>query len=99
MNLNQVTLPVNDIEIAAAFYRRMGFLQIVESSDYARFESMEGGVTFSLSYEREKGRNFSVIYFECENLDRQVSNIKGKRIFFYARANRSALALERSYIT
>ena len=28
MRLNQVTLPVTNMELAAAFYRKMGFLQI-----------------------------------------------------------------------
>ena len=38
MNLNQVTLPTNDMEKTTEFYRRMGFLQIVDTPHYARFE-------------------------------------------------------------
>lgn len=48
MNLNQVTLPARDLAASAAFYRRMGFLQIVDSPHYARFECTEGEATFSL---------------------------------------------------
>ena len=49
MNLNQVTLPVIDMLEASAFYRKMGFLQIVDTPHYARFESQEGESTFSLT--------------------------------------------------
>jgi len=46
MNLNQVTLPVADMETAGAFYRRLGFVQIVDTQHYARFECPQGGSTF-----------------------------------------------------
>ena len=49
MNMNQVTLPVTNMEEAIAFYRRMGFTQIVDTAHYARFECPEGSATFSLS--------------------------------------------------
>lgn len=51
MNLNQVTLPVRQMDEATRFYRTMGFLQIVDSPHYARFECPEGSATFSLSLE------------------------------------------------
>lgn len=38
MNLNQVTLPVADMDAATAFYRLLGFTQIVDTPHYARFE-------------------------------------------------------------
>ena len=38
MDLNQVTLPALDVAESADFYARMGFLQIVDSPHYARFE-------------------------------------------------------------
>lgn len=37
MNLNQVTVPVLDVEAAVAFYRGLGLRQIVGSLHYARF--------------------------------------------------------------
>ncbi|MFT5082733.1 MAG: catechol 2,3-dioxygenase-like lactoylglutathione lyase family enzyme [Lentisphaeria bacterium] len=49
MNLNQVTLPARDMEAATAFYRRMGFLQIVDAPHYAIFEAVAGDATFSYS--------------------------------------------------
>ncbi|WP_345421203.1 VOC family protein, partial [Halioxenophilus aromaticivorans] len=48
MNMNQVTLPVSEMEESVDFYRRMGFLQIVDTPHYARFVCPEGGATFSL---------------------------------------------------
>lgn len=76
MNLNQVTLPVVDMEEATAFYRLLGFLQIVDTPHYARFECPEGDSTFSLSLDNGEFRNGAVIYFECSKLDEWVANIK-----------------------
>lgn len=48
MDLNQITLPALDVEASAAFYRDMGFNQIVSSPHYARFECRAGDATFSV---------------------------------------------------
>ena len=69
MNLNQVTLPVSNMEEAADFYRKLGFLQIVDTPHYARFECSDGKSTFSLMLEDNEFINGSIIYFEHENLD------------------------------
>ena len=82
MNLNQVTLPTNDMGKTTEFYRRMGFLQIVDTPHYARFECTEGGSTFSVSLDGRDRENASVIYFEHENLDELVSTLKRKGIKF-----------------
>jgi catechol 2,3-dioxygenase-like lactoylglutathione lyase family enzyme len=82
VNLNQVTLPTNDMEKATEFYRRMGFLQIVDTPHYARFECTEGNATFSLSLHERGVENSSVIYFEHENLDELVVTLKSKGIEF-----------------
>ncbi len=82
MNLNQVTLLTNDMEKSTEFYRRMGFLQIVDSPHYARFECTEGNSTFSVSFDESGGKNSSVIYFEHENLDELVSSLKKRGIVF-----------------
>ncbi|BFM05039.1 VOC family protein [Halioxenophilus aromaticivorans] len=83
MNMNQVTLPVSEMEESVDFYRRMGFLQIVDTPHYARFVCPEGGATFSLSLETEKFTNGGAIYFEDENLDKLVSSLKEKGFKFY----------------
>ena len=79
MNLNQVTLPVVNMEEAANFYRRMGFTQIVDTEHYARFECPEGDSTFSLSLQSQAPANGAVIYFEHQDLDRLVRELKSRR--------------------
>lgn len=82
MDLNQVTLPAHDMEKSAEFYRRMGFLQIVDTPHYARFECTEGNSTFSLSLAEDGTDNASIIYFEHENLDQLVAALKAKGMEF-----------------
>jgi catechol 2,3-dioxygenase-like lactoylglutathione lyase family enzyme len=76
MNLNQVTLPATDIERSVAFYRRMGFKQIVGSPDYARFECPAGESTFSLHRVAETARDAHVVvYFETPTVDAEVQRL------------------------
>lgn len=75
MRLNQVTLPVTDMESCATFYRKMGFLQIVDTPHYARFACPDGDATFSLALREEVCSNPTVIYFELEDLDRKVEEL------------------------
>lgn len=82
MNLNQVTLPVDDMAAATAFYRSLGFLQIVDTPHYARFESIDGDATFSLSLTESPIVNTAVIYFEHEDLDTVVGDLKRKGVDF-----------------
>jgi catechol 2,3-dioxygenase-like lactoylglutathione lyase family enzyme len=82
MDLNQVTLPVKDIEKANDFYRILGFIQIVDTPHYSRFECPEGDATFSLSLENTEFVNGTVIYFEHKELDKWVLRIKEKGIVF-----------------
>ncbi|OMH31671.1 VOC family protein [Motiliproteus sp. MSK22-1] len=82
MNLNQVTLAVQNMDKATEFYRALGFTQIVDTEHYARFECPEGESTFSLYLETEEFKNSSVIYFEHEQLDDWVMELKSKGIKF-----------------
>ena len=82
MNLNQVTLPVKDLEAANEFYIRLGFTQIVDSVDYARFECPEGTSTFSLYLEKGQFLNGAIIYFEHQHLDHWVAQLKSRGIAF-----------------
>ena len=82
MNLNQVTLPVNDMEAAVEFYLTLGFTQIVDTPHYVRFECPEGEATFSLSLESGEYRNGAIVYFEHEELDEWVLQLKSKGISF-----------------
>ena len=82
MNLNQVTLPVINMLEATGFYRAMGFLQIVDTPHYARFESQEGHGTFSLTLNTLRMVNPTVIYFEHEQLDELVISLQSKGFVF-----------------
>ena len=82
MNLNQITLPVKNMNEATDFYRKMGFLQIVDTPHYARFECPMGSSTFSLSLEDVDFKNGSVIYFEHEKLDELVEQLLAKGFVF-----------------
>ena len=82
MNLNQVTLPVNNIDKSTKFYRDLGFTQIVDMPHYARFECPEGDATFSLSLENLDVVCGAVIYFEHEKLDDWVNKLKIKDFSF-----------------
>ncbi len=83
MNLNQVTLPVREMDISTDFYRRLGFLQIVDTPHYARFSCPDDGATFSLNLEPELAENNlsgTVIYFEHQQLDDWVKEIQRRGI-------------------
>lgn len=83
MNLNQVTIPVKQMNEATSFYLKLGFTQIVYTPHYARFECPEGDSTFSLALEKDDFSNSATIYFEHEELDQWVMTLKSKGINFY----------------
>lgn len=82
MRMNQVTLPVRDMDEATAFYRKLGFVQIVDTPHYARFECPEGSSTFSLSLNSEEFSNGAIIYFESDRLDKLVEELAAGGIQF-----------------
>ncbi len=84
MNLNQVTVYSKDVKKAVEFYQKLGLLLIVDSIPrYARFECPVGDSTFSLhETDKETINQNTVLYFECENLDEKVSELKQKGIIF-----------------
>jgi len=82
MNMNQITLPVNNLKKAVDFYLKLGFSQIVNSEKYARFISSVGNATFSLSQQESTTNNSAVIYFEYELLDQWVDELIAKGVEF-----------------
>jgi catechol 2,3-dioxygenase-like lactoylglutathione lyase family enzyme len=77
VQLNQVTVPALDLTASVAFYRGLGLHLIVSSPRYARFECPGGGSTFSVHLaERAPSGSGTVIYFECEDLDTKVAQLK-----------------------
>ncbi|GAA0371711.1 hypothetical protein GCM10009092_40090 [Bowmanella denitrificans] len=82
MNLNQITLPVTDMQAAVDFYLQLGMTQIVDTPHYARFSCPQGDSTFSLALQAEPVQNQSVIYFESDDLDNQVATLQRRGIKF-----------------
>lgn len=83
MNLNQVTLPAVDLPTSVAFYRKLGFTQIVDSAHYARFECPQGESTFSLhAVDRVVPDSGVVVYFETDHLDELVEQLQRSGIEF-----------------
>ena len=80
MNLNQVTLPVKNMQVSTDFYLKLGFVLIVDTPHYARFACPEGEATFSLSLEEQGFNNGAVIYFEHEQLDDWLAEIQQRGI-------------------
>ncbi|MCK6264382.1 VOC family protein [Vibrio sp. ZSDE26] len=78
MNLNQVTLAVHDIDLAIEFYTKLGLIQIVADDHYARFSLPDGNASFSVYLDPAK-ENLDcrgVIYFEHQELDKLVADLK-----------------------
>lgn len=82
MRMNQVTLPARDVALTAAFYSKMGFLQIVDTPHYVRFACPDGDATFSLAAREECAPGNAVIYFEVENLDLKVQDLVNNGFVF-----------------
>lgn len=83
MDLNQITLPCRDLAASIRFYCQLGCTQIVDSPEYARFESPAGRATFSLHYVAELAADTGVVvYFETSRLDALVAELKDKGIQF-----------------
>ena len=84
MNLNQVTIPVADVEKSIQFYEVLGLKLIVKSPHYARFECSKGDATFSLHKvdSLEHNGESAWIYFEVEQLDDFVLQLVDKGIVF-----------------
>jgi catechol 2,3-dioxygenase-like lactoylglutathione lyase family enzyme len=80
MKLNQVTIAVEDFDKSFEFYKNLGLIPIVKSEHYARFVS-ENGSTFSL-HKRDESFSGTMIYFECNNLDEKVAELKNKGFEF-----------------
>lgn len=84
MNLNQVTVPCVQLEASVDFYRRLGLrLIVLDPPKYARFECPSGGSTFSLHLAEPAGSaSAPVVYFELEDLDRRVEDLRATGLVF-----------------
>jgi catechol 2,3-dioxygenase-like lactoylglutathione lyase family enzyme len=82
MNLNQVTLPAKDMAASVGFYQQLGFVLIVDTPHYARFECPQGQSTFSLSLTEDEFTNGATIYFEHQQLDNWVEQLVSAGVQF-----------------
>ena len=84
MNLNQITVPSLDLTKSIPFYERLGLKLIVKSlHHYARFECPNGNSTFSIHQTEKLPQGDGIyVYFECENLDEKVEQLKQNGIQF-----------------
>lgn len=84
MNLNQITVPSLDVAKAISFYEKLGFHLIVRAlPHYARFECPMGDATFSIhQVDRLPQGDGVYVYFECVDLDEEVSKLMAKGIVF-----------------
>jgi catechol 2,3-dioxygenase-like lactoylglutathione lyase family enzyme len=82
MNLNQITVPVLDIEKSISFYQMLGLNLIVRSlPNYARFVCPEGNATFSLHKVDQLSTGEGIwIYFEVENVEIKIKELVEKDI-------------------
>lgn len=82
MNLNHVTLPVDDYATACAFYRALGLVQIVAAPPrYARFE-MGGDATLSIEVMPGGHAGHAEIYFHCDDVDADFAAATANGITF-----------------
>ena len=95
MNLNQVTIYTAKPIETAEFFQKLGLSLIVDSLPrYARLECPDGDSTLSIQHDetvpqaetRPSGSVSApqpiVLYFECDNLDAEVSRLKSLGLHF-----------------
>jgi catechol 2,3-dioxygenase-like lactoylglutathione lyase family enzyme len=84
VRLNHVTLAVSDVEASAAFYVRLGLMQIVANyPDYARLAAPDGDTTLSLHRVADTSPASSAsIHFEVDDVDRAVQELKASGLRF-----------------
>lgn len=84
MNLNQITVPVTDVERSIDFYKTLGLKLIVKAlPHYARFECEAGTSTFSLHQTDQLPVGDGIwIYFEEERMDEKVKELQEKGLLF-----------------
>ncbi len=84
MNLNQATIysakPIETVE----FFQKLGLRLIVDSLPrYARLECPDGEATLSVNIaDAAPAANQIVLYFECEDLDAEVSRLRSLGLVF-----------------
>ncbi|HVE56543.1 MAG TPA: VOC family protein [Pyrinomonadaceae bacterium] len=84
MNLNQVTIFSSKTVELVEFYQKLGLRLIVDSLPrYARMECPDGDSTLSVHFTDVSHTDSNVVlYFECEDLDARVAQLKEQGLKF-----------------
>lgn len=84
MNLNQVTIYTDKSTETVDFFQKLGLTLIVDSLPrYARLECPDGESTLSIQHdESAQVSNNVVLYFECDELDSTVDELKARGLKF-----------------
>ena len=84
MNLNQATIYTDKPVATAEFFQKLGLKIIVDSLPrYARLECPDGDSTLSIQEADDvQVTNNVVLYFECDELDRTVEELKSNGLSF-----------------
>lgn len=83
MDLNQVTVPCQDLDASIVFYQALGLrLIVLNPPDYARFECPAGHSTFSLHRHPGASPGATVVYFEVADLDATAQTLAAKGLTF-----------------
>lgn len=83
MDMNQVTVEVQDFKEAVEFYVKIGLRLIVsERDEYARFELPSGSSTFSLYVSNQPVVGNTVLYFEVDDVDEKFTELSKLGIKF-----------------
>lgn len=84
MNLNQVTVPSQNVEASTVFYQKLGLKLIVDARPhYVRFECPAGDATFSVhKVENLASGEGTYVYFELDDLDDKVADFIEAGIVF-----------------
>jgi catechol 2,3-dioxygenase-like lactoylglutathione lyase family enzyme len=100
MNLNQVTIYTNKSTETSEFYQKLGLELIVDSLPrYARLLCPDGESTLSVhSTEDISAQSNIVLYFECEDLDAKVSELKNLGLKFEQEPIEQAWLWRESYL-
>jgi catechol 2,3-dioxygenase-like lactoylglutathione lyase family enzyme len=99
MNLNQVTVFSSDVAASVEFYRKLGLKLIVDSAPrYVRFECPDGDATFSVHHTEKLIASQTIVYFECEDLDAKVEEIKQLGLQFESEPTNQTWLWRESYL-
>ena len=100
MNLNQVTVYTSKPMETAEFYEKLGLKIIVDSLPrYGRWECPDGETTLSVHTAENVHENLSlVLYFECEDLDAKVRELKERGLNFEQEPTDQVWAWREAYL-